>query len=119
LRLRWTISIVLRMAARTPKTRTLRRARGRMQEKLVRDLERLARLEPGGAADRPIDVASPAQVDVMAEARPCPLCQGSLRLIEHAAATVDGVRLRVAHLACTACGVRRHVYFRLSAPPLH
>jgi hypothetical protein len=107
------------MAARTPKTRALRRARGRAHEKLVRDLERLARLEPGGAPDHPIDVVSPAQVDVMAEARPCPLCQGSLRLLEHTAATVDGVRLRVAHLACTACGVRRQMYFRLTVQPLH
>lgn len=107
------------MAVRTPKARASRRVRARDQEKLVRDLERLARLEPGGAADRPIRVASPAQVDVMAEARPCPLCQGSLRLLEHAASTVDGARLRVAHLACTACGTKRQVYFRLTDRVLH
>ena len=107
------------MAARTPKARTLRRARGRAAEKLARDRERLAQLEPGGAADRPIDVASPAQVDVIAEARPCPLCEGPLRLREHAAVTVDGVRLRAAHVACTACGIRRQMYFRLSEPSLH
>lgn len=85
----------------------------------MRDRERLAGLEPGGAADRPIDVASPAQVDVIAEARPCPLCDGSLRLREHAAATVGGARLRVAHLVCSACGIGRQMYFRLSAPSLH
>ena len=107
------------MAARPPKARALRRARGRAQEKLARDRERLARLETGGAADRPIDVVSPAQVDVIAEARPCPLCEGPLHLREHTAATVDGVRLRVAHLACTACGIRRQMYFRLSEPSLH
>ena len=107
------------MAVRTPRARTRRRARDREQEQLVRDLERLARLEPGGAADRPIAIASPAQVEVRAEAGPCPLCQGSLRLLEHAAATVDGVRLRIAHLACTACGTRRQIYFRLTEQGLH
>ena len=107
------------MAARTLKPRALRRARGRAQLKLVRDLERLARLAPGGAADRPIAVVSPAQVEVMAEARPCPLCQARLRLEEHAAATVDGARVRVARLACIACGTKRQIYFRLTDRPLH
>ena len=55
----------------------------------------------------------------MAEAGPCPLCEGSLRLREHAASTIDGVALRIAHLECVACGVGRQMYFRLSAPSLH
>jgi hypothetical protein len=107
------------MPARPPKARTQRRARDRAHAKLARDRDRLARLEPGGAAERPLDVVSPAQVDVMAEARPCPLCAGALRLDQHAAATIGGVRLRVAHVACTACGVRRQLYFRLTEPSLH
>jgi NAD(P)-dependent dehydrogenase (short-subunit alcohol dehydrogenase family) len=28
-------------------------------------------------------------------------------------------RLRVAYVACTACGIRRQMYFRLSEPSLH
>lgn len=85
----------------------------------MRDLEKLARLEPGGGPDRPVLVESVAQVDVMATARPCPLCQGGLRLVEHAAETVDRARLRVARLTCTVCGVPRARYFRLDGHALH
>jgi len=100
-------------------SRAARRARAREQTQLVRDLEKLARLEPGGAPDRPLAVESAAQVEVMATSRPCPLCQGSVRLVEHAAETVDGVRLRVARIACTLCGVPRARYFRLAESALH
>jgi ribosomal protein S27AE len=82
----------------------------------VRDLERLASLEPGGAPDRPIEVDAPPLVDVMAEQRACPLCQGSLHLLEHAAETIEGERLRVARVKCGACGSAREIYFRLSVP---
>lgn len=83
------------------------------QRQHVRDLDRLARLAPGGAPDRPIEVDTPPVVDVRAEAHPCPLCEGSLRLIEHAAETIDGQRLRVARVTCTSCGIAREIYFRL------
>lgn len=80
------------------------------------DLERLARLQPGGAPDRPLEIASPAQVEVIAERTPCPLCGATLALREHAQETVSGERLRVARLACTSCGVPRAVWFRLLEP---
>jgi hypothetical protein len=105
------------MAGRT--SRRERRARAREQAELVRDLEKLSRLEPGGGPDRPLDVESVAQVEVIATSRPCPLCQGGLRLVEHAAETVGGARLRVARLTCTVCGVPRARYFRLAAHALH
>ena len=101
------------------RSRAARRAQAREQTQLVRDLEKLAALEPGGAPDRPVVVESVAQVEVIAMSRPCPLCQGSFRLVEHAAETVDGVRLRVARLACTLCGVARARYFRLEEAALH
>ncbi len=82
----------------------------------VRDLERLARLVPGGTAERPLDVDTPPLVDVIAAAMPCPLCESSLRLDEHTADTIDGVRLRVAHVTCTVCGVARRIYFKLREP---
>ena len=104
------------MARRSPSSRATRRMRAREHAKLAQDVERLARLEPGGAPERPIVVESPAAVDVIATARPCPLCGGSLHLEEHAAEAIDGVRLRVARLACAACGVRRVRYFRLDVP---
>lgn len=89
------------------------RARRRAQLEHVRDLERLARLAPGGAADRPIDVDTPPLVDVIASTATCPLCTGGFRLEEHAAETIDGVRLRVARVTCTSCGIAREIYFRL------
>jgi hypothetical protein len=96
-----------------------RRARGRVHEKLVRDLERLARLEPGGSPQRPLAIDSPAVVELRAVAKPCPLCDGPLRLEDHAAAEIDGVRLRVATVACTQCGTRRSLYFRLGEQTIH
>jgi len=85
----------------------------------MRDLERLARLDPGGSPERPILIESPSGIDLRAVAKPCPLCQGSLRLEEHAASIIEGVRLRVAAVACTLCGVRRSIYFRLVGSDLH
>jgi len=76
----------------------------------------LARLAPGGSPTRPLDVDTPPLVDVIAAATPCPLCSGSVRLDEHAAQTIDGVRLRVARVTCTSCGVARDLYFRLREP---
>ena|SRR5437867_9441123 len=97
--------------------RAARRASARAHGKVIRDLERLARLQPGGTPDRPLEVDSPARVEVKAHATPCPLCGATLHLDEHAAETVDGIRLRVARLTCTACRTSRALYFRL-APPL-
>jgi len=104
---------------RLPSPRAARRARTREQEKLVREQERLAHLRPGGAADRPLEIESPAQVEPIAAATPCPLCDGALRVVEHAAETVDGVRLRVARVACTRCGVARTIWFRLPTASVH
>lgn len=85
----------------------------------MRDLERVARREPGGAPDRPLVIDSPVLVDVRAVAKPCVFCDGSLRLDAHTAEVVEGVRLRVASVACTQCGARRSVYFRLAGPSVH
>ena len=107
-------SLYAAMGKRKPSPRTIRRARARVHEGLVSDLERLARLAPGGAPDRPIDVEAPSQVEPIAQATPCPLCRGALRLVDHAAETHEGVRLRVAHLSCTSCGIDRALYFQLA-----
>jgi hypothetical protein len=96
-----------------------RRTQARVHEKLVREMERLARLQPGGNAERPIMVDSPAVVDIRAVANPCPLCGGSLRLDEHSAREIDGEHLRVAAVSCVQCGVRRSLYFRVSTPAVH
>jgi len=95
--------------------RTARRAAAREHEEMVRDLERLAALAPGGSAERAREIESPAQVDVIATATRCPVCDGPLLLEEHAAA--PGGR-RTAHVRCTACGRRRALHFRLAPPRL-
>jgi hypothetical protein len=94
--------------------RTVQRAADRAQEKLARDLEKLARLAPGGSPERAIAIVSPAEVEVRAGSTPCPICQGELRVEEHAAETIAGVRLRVAKVACAGCRARRAIYFRLA-----
>ncbi len=107
------------MAPWRPSARALRRAREREHQKLARDLDRLAHLEPGGSPERPIEIVSPAQVEVMALARPCPLCGGSQRLEEHAAVTLGEARRRIARMVCAVCGTRRAIYFSLIEPPVH
>jgi hypothetical protein len=93
--------------------RAARRERDRTTVKFARDVERLYRLDPGGSPERPIQLEAASQLDSHATARPCPLCQGTLRLDDHTAETIEGARLRVAHLSCTSCHVRRTLYFQL------
>ncbi|MDP9003049.1 MAG: hypothetical protein M3O46_23405 [Myxococcota bacterium] len=102
------------MAKRSSSPRALRRADARAADKLARDRERLARLEPGGDPARPLDVESASQVEPHALALVCVRCSGSTRLEEHAAVTVEHERLRVARLACPQCGAHREVWFRIA-----
>ncbi len=85
----------------------------------MRDLERLAQLAPGATPRQPLVVDSAAVVDVRAEATPCPLCGGPLRLEEHAAVIVGDTRMRVARMSCTMCGTPREIFFRIRAPIIH
>jgi len=106
------------MSARKASPRTLRRAHARAVEKLADAREKLARLEPGGAPERPIAIESASLVEVHARSLRCLRCDRSYRLDEHTAETVDGVRLRVAKMVCTACGASRSVYFQIAAPQM-
>lgn len=85
----------------------------------MRDLQRLAALEPGGSPQQPIVIDSPAVVEPRATGAPCPLCGGPLKLDAHTAEVIDGMRLRVATVSCTLCGTDRPVYFRLDQPVVH
>jgi hypothetical protein len=98
-----------------PSPRALRRELERTVAKLADARERLARLEPGGTPDHPIDVTSSSQVEVRARAMRCPRCDVTVQLDEHTAETVAGQRLRVARTRCAQCGARRAVYFRLGS----
>jgi hypothetical protein len=99
------------------RSRAQRRAEGRRDAKVVRDRVRLATLEPGGAAERPIEIVTAALVEPKARAIPCPVCGGSVRVEDHAARTIRGAPLRLAHVTCPGCGLTRVVYF-VVRPPL-
>jgi hypothetical protein len=99
--------------------RTVQRAADRAHGKLARDLDKLARLAPGGSPERAIEIVSPAELEVRASSTPCPICQGELRVEEHAAETIGGLRLRVAKVVCAACRARRTIYFRLAGAMLN
>ena len=107
------------MASRRPRSRARRREIERAGRALARDLERIAALEPGGAPERPVPVGSPAQIEVIAARRSCPLCGGTLHVAEHAATSHGGVRLRVVRVRCTGCGVPRSIWFRLAPTGPH
>jgi hypothetical protein len=104
------------VAKRKISARGERRLQQRAAEKLTRDRERLAYLEPGGDRARPIEVESASQVEPHALALTCLGCSGPNRLEEHAAVAFEGDRLRVARLLCPRCGARREVWFRIALP---
>ncbi|HVY46419.1 MAG TPA: hypothetical protein VHB21_11095 [Minicystis sp.] len=107
------------MARNTKRPRAERRRLERAASKLGRDLERVAAFERGGAPDRPISLASAAEVEVHARGVACARCRGPTELLEHAAETHGGARLRVVRLRCKACGASRSVYYRLPEATLH
>jgi hypothetical protein len=103
----------------TKRKRTLQRAEDRARDKLSRDLSKLALLGPGGSPERALPITSPAEVEVLARSTPCPVCQGEVRVEEHAAETVGPLRVRVARVVCAVCRRRRAIYFRLAAGALN
>lgn len=100
------------------RSRPKRRALQREEAKLARERACLAEVEPGGSPERPREVESPAQIDVIAERVECTACSEPMRLDQHAAREVDGVTLRAAELTCVACGGRRTLWFKLAGPVL-
>lgn len=92
-----------------------KRAADRDLDKARRDLERLDALSEGGSAAKAIEITSPSEVEVRAEAQPCPICAGRLRIVAHDAETIDGLRVRVARLSCETCRAPRVRYFRIGA----
>jgi hypothetical protein len=97
-----------------PRARTLRRQEERSLTKQAHDRERLARLEPGGSAERPIVLESASQVEAHARSLPCTRCGGELRVEDHLARFVGEQSLRLVRLSCPSCGARREVWFRLA-----
>jgi hypothetical protein len=94
--------------------RTERRERERAAVKLAEARLKLARLEPGGSPERPIEVDSASVVEPHALAIGCAACGEATRLEEHGVVHVPGARsLRVARVRCSRCGARREIFFRL------
>lgn len=91
--------------------RTARRAAERDARKLVRDREKLAALSPGGAPERPIEVASAAVIEGRAGALPCAQCEGEYRIRDHRSA---GPGLRCVDVTCRRCSAPRTLWFRIS-----
>ena len=107
------------MRAMAKPKRSERRAHDRAQVKIGKDLERLWKLGPGGAPERPIAITSPAEVEVHARSTRCPICQGELRIEEHVAETAPSGRLRVARVVCVVCRAPRAIYFQLRGAMLN
>ncbi|HRG97348.1 MAG TPA: hypothetical protein PLR99_13935 [Polyangiaceae bacterium] len=105
------------MAKRPKRDRTVRREASRALDKSRAERLALAKLEAGGAPERPRVVSTAALVEPTARSLPCPACGGSVRLVEHTAEERAGRRLRVCVVDCSACGARVERFFEV-APPL-
>jgi len=107
-----------RIAPVAKRARTERREAERTAVKLAKSSEKLARLEPGGAPDRPIGVATASVIEPQARSLACVRCglEGSARIEAHEARAIDGARLRVVRVSCPTCGSARDVYFTIVAP---
>jgi hypothetical protein len=102
--------------------RRAERAREKEAAKLVRDAERLFAIDPGGSHENPIVIESPAQVEVVASSKLCPVHAIPMRVVDHVAANVGGDRLRVAHVVCSRCEgskARRRLFFQLASERLN
>jgi hypothetical protein len=94
------------------RARAERREAEREAKKLARARMKLAVHEPGGTPERPIAVTSASVVEVHARSTPCAACgNDNVRVEDHEAKEA----LRVVHVLCPRCGVRRRVYYRIGS----
>ena len=54
-----------------------------------------------------------SQIEVRAESLECPICSGSLKVLEHEAGVLAGRRLRLVDVKCRFCGDQRRLYFQI------
>lgn len=98
-----------------PRARTLARLFGRKQDKLIDDRERLAALEPGGSAERPIEIEAASLLPLRAESFDCLRCSGRVRYVEDRVVAHGSELRRAATIECKECGAERELWFRIAA----
>lgn len=86
------------------------------ERKLTANLGKLFALGPGGSASQPISIPTPTLLKATAEALPCPLCLGRLRMDSDEIDRSAGALLRLAHCKCESCGAPRKIWIRIQAP---
>jgi DNA-directed RNA polymerase subunit RPC12/RpoP len=109
-----------RKSPKPPSARAQRRAGQRDVRKLFEARTKLAALEPGGAAERAIEVPSASVVELRAASMPCARCGAEVRVVDHTAhAGAAEATVRAARVCCKACGYERRVWFRVSRAVLN
>tara|TARA_R110002096_G_scaffold433887_5_gene654016 strand:- start:157031 stop:157375 length:345 start_codon:yes stop_codon:yes gene_type:complete len=103
---------------RTPKraAQLARRKLAGKERRITADLDRLFALGAGGSPQSPIAIPTPTLLKPNAEAMPCPLCLGKLRMVEETIDRNTEALLRIAHCKCDGCGTPRKMWFRLQPP---
>ena len=93
--------------------RTERREAARALRKDIGARQRLVAAGPGGAADRPLLVASASVIEGRARSVPCIQCGGELDLRQHSA---EDATLRLVKLVCRLCHAPRELWFKIEPP---
>ncbi len=88
-------------------------ARDRAALRLANDKARLAALEPGGSAERPLEVPSASVVELRARDLGCVQCDGIPHVDSQKILRVDERLLRAVLMTCPRCGTRRAVWVRV------
>ena len=104
------------MSKPKPRPRTARREAEREAAMQAQTRERIARLEPGGAADWPITVESAVLIERRAEAMKCIHCAGELEVKDHDAKVIGESRRRIVGAKCRRCGAARTIWFAIVEP---
>lgn len=104
--------------AKPKRERTARREVERAFRGMVRDKERMWKLDVGGSPERPIVVESAAVIETRAGLTPCLQCGGELDMVEHVSRTLEsGARRRLVSLRCRQCGAPREMWFTIEVVP--
>jgi len=97
------------------RSRTVRRQLEREQRKLDDARWKLASLEVGFHASRPIEVESASQIEPHVRGMRCPVCDVSFHVLEHVASPSG----REVTARCPQCGRRPHLFFVIRLPAVN